>query len=370
MESIKHTIVIGAGQAGLAAGYYLKQANCDFLLLDANEGIGDNWRKRWEGLRLFSPQRYNQLPGLAPEGGDWHLPSRLELADYLEAYVTHFALPIQMSCTCVRASFESSSQVAKQSNSPSPRVWTVETTNGIFQAYHLVVATGAYRTPSIPAAVADTFPPEMPQYHSSEVRDVAEIAGPDSDVLVLGAGASGQQLSRLLLETGAGVTLAGPQVANLPRDFLGKDIYWWLYKSGMMTLRTDRFPGKMMVAEGAGDVTVGEPEIPAAIRRIKTEIVRYHEGTLRCKCQKTAPKPIAWPAAGKKGVLVWCTGYRNAYPWLPAEMLDEAESPLLESGRSTVYPEISFLGLPNLRRPNSSLVGGVGVDARDLVGGK
>jgi len=356
VEAIKHTIVIGAGQAGLAAGYYLRQAGRDFLLLDANDRIGDNWRNRWDGLRLFSPQRYNHLPGLAPAGGDWHLPDRHEMADYLENYARHFALPVHLQCTCVRAQ-----------KTPAGH-WTIETTDGTFRAHNLVVATGAYRTPWKPSAIADSFPAEIPQYHSSGIKDVATIAGPDTDVLVIGAGASGRQLSHLLLETGAGVTLAGPGVANLPRNFLSKDIYWWLYKSGMMTLRTDRFPGKVMIQKGAGDVTVGEPELPAAIRRIKTEIVRYHAGTLRCKCRKTAPKPVLWPAAGKQGVIVWCTGYRNAYPWLPAEMLDEVQTPLLASGQSTVYPEVSFIGLPNLLRPNSSLVGGVGEDARLLVG--
>jgi len=103
VEQSYDTIIIGAGQAGLAAGYYLKQAKRDFLILDANDRIGDNWRQRWAGLRLFSPQRYNHLPGLAPEGGDWHLPDRLEMADYLETYARHFALPVNLHCSCVRA---------------------------------------------------------------------------------------------------------------------------------------------------------------------------------------------------------------------------------------------------------------------------
>jgi len=358
-----HTIVIGAGQAGLAAGYYLKQAGRDFMILDAHERVGDNWRKRWEGLRLFSPQRYNGLPGLAPPGGEWHLPSRLELADYLEGYARHFALPVRNNCTCVRA------QIVAESGSRASKVrtWEVTTGNGTFRAENLVVATGAYTTPVKPEAIADSFPPEIKQYHSSEIRDVTDIADKGADVLVVGAGASGQQLSRLLLKAGADVILAGPGMGNLPRTFMGKDIYWWLYKSGMLTLRTDRFPGKLLLNEGTGDVTVGEPELDPAVRRIKTHIARYSEGSLRCKCRKTAPEPIPWPAKGKKGIVIWCTGYRNRFPWLPAEMLDENEAPLLTDGRSSVYPEVSFLGLPNLRRPNSSLVGGVGEDAKALL---
>ena len=363
MSKTLHTIVIGAGQAGLAAGYYLKRAGHDFLILEGHERVGDNWRQRWEGLRLFSPQLYNRLPGLAPPEEDDHLPTRLDLANYLEDYARHFALPVRNHCTCVSARIVSGGGTTTSQK----RVWELTTDNGTFRAYNLVVATGAYATPTKPEAIADSFPPEVKQYHSSEIRNVADIAGVATDVLVVGAGASGQQLSRLLLKAGASVTLAGPEMGNLPRRFLGKDIYWWLYKTGMITLRTDRFPGKLLLNEGTGDVTVGEPELDPAIRRIKTHIARYNDGSLRCKCQKTAPKPIPWPAEGKQGVVLWCTGYRNRFPWLPAGMLDENEAPLLKDGRSSVYSEVTFLGLPNLRRPNSSLVGGVGRDAEALL---
>lgn len=363
LSKIYHTIVIGAGQAGLAAGYFLKQAGRDFLILDENERVGDNWRKRWEGLRLFSPQAYNHLPGLAPPEPDDHLPTRLDLADYLEGYARNFDLPVRNLCTCVSAQI-----VKTEKTGGEQRVWEVTTENERFRAHHLVVATGAYQTPTRPEAIADSFPPAVRHYHSSDVRRVEDIAGPDTDVLVVGAGASGQQLSHLLLKTGASVTLAGPKMGNLPRSLLGKDIYWWLYKTGLITLRTTRFPGKLLTNGASGDVTVGEPPLDPAIRRIATHIARYHEGSLRCKCEKTAPEPIPWPAAGKRGVVLWCTGFRNRFAWLPAEMLDENAYPLLNDGRSSVYPEVVFLGLPNLRRSNSSLVGGVGADAKELLG--
>ncbi|WP_187270844.1 flavin-containing monooxygenase [Neolewinella aurantiaca] len=361
MPTIFHTIIIGAGQAGLAAGYFLKEAGEDFLILDAHERVGDSWRKRWEGLRLFSPQRYNALPGLTPPFGEWHLPSRLELADYLEDYARHFGLPVRNLCTCVRA------RIKNDSPETGERTWEVTTNDGTFLTRNLIVATGAYSTPTKPEAIADSFPADIRQLHSSEIRNVADIADAETDVLVVGAGASGQQLSRLLLDTGASVTLAGPTMGNLPRSFLGKDIYWWLYNTGVITLRTDKFPGKLLLNDGAGDVTVGEPPLPAAIRRIKTHIARYSEGSLRCKCEKTAPDPIEWPKSGKKGVVLWCTGYKNLYPWLPTEMMDEDGRPLLDSGRSEKYPEVTFIGQPNLLRPSSSLVGGVGRDAKALL---
>lgn len=357
---IHDTIVIGAGQAGLAAGYYLKQAGKDFILLDGHARVGDSWRQRWAGLRLFSPQRYNQLPGLPPPGGDWHLPDRLELADYLENYARHFALPVTSQCTCVRAT--RSAEVGEAA------VWHLETTQGNFLTRELVVATGAYHTPSVPRAVADTFPAAVRQYHSSEIKSVEAIAAAGTSVLVVGAGASGQQLSKLLLEVGAKVTLAGPELGNLPRGLLGRDIYWWLYKSGLITLRTDRGPGKWL-ANSAGDVTVDEtcPEGPNLLR-VKNHVEKFTPDGLYFRCKKTTPTPLAWPES-EDAVVIWCTGYRNQWPWLPTEMMDADGCPLLNRGQSKIFPEVTFLGLPNLRRTNSSLVGGVGQDARALLKG-
>ncbi len=355
MAEIYDTLVIGAGQAGLAAGYYLQQHQRRFLLLESHARVGDSWRQRWEGLRLFSPQRYNALPGLPAPGEDWYLPTRLELADYLENYAAHFSLPVTLSCTCERAH-------KKEDGS-----WRLETSRGDYHARKLVVATGAYRTPSLPEALAVAFPDSVAQYHSSAIKRVEDLVEEQSDVLLVGAGASGQQLARLVLALGARTTLAGPAVSNLPRHFLGKDIYWWLYNSGMMTARTYRWPGKMLVAEGKGEVTVGEPPVPAGVQRITAKIEAYRDGRLHFASKQTAP--LQWPAADRKGVIIWCTGYHNQYPWLPEEMLAADGRPRHSAGRSTVYPEVTFLGLPNQRHTNSSLVGGVGQDAGELLGG-
>lgn len=355
MEHVYHTIVLGAGQAGLAAGYYLQKAGRDFLILEANDRVGDGWRRRWKGLRLFSPQRYNGLPGLAPAGDDWYLPSRLEIADYLENYARHFALPVRNRRTCVRAAKEAAGH------------WLIETDQETFCAQNVVVATGAYRTPQRPAAVVDTFPATIDQLHSSEVREPDELARRYGSILFVGAGASGQQLARACAAAGAEVILAGPKVGNLPRHILGRDVYWWMYKSGLMGLRTDRPPGSLMASPG-GDVTVGEPPLPAGVRRVETELIGYRDGALRWRCQSTAPEPTPWPAAGHAGLVVWCTGYHNAYPFLPTDLLNEDGRPRRNGAISAVDPSVVYLGLPNLRRVNSGLMGGVGADAGAVLG--
>jgi putative flavoprotein involved in K+ transport len=98
MNDITHsyeTIIIGGGQAGLATGYYLKQQGRDFVILDGSERIGDPWRARWDSLRLFTPARYDGLPGLPFPASPDYFPPKDEMADYLEAYASHFDLPVQ-----------------------------------------------------------------------------------------------------------------------------------------------------------------------------------------------------------------------------------------------------------------------------------
>ncbi|WP_197493956.1 NAD(P)-binding domain-containing protein [Lewinella sp. 4G2] len=347
-----HTIILGAGQAGLAAAYYLKRAGKKILVLESNARIGDNWRKRWESLQLFTPQRYNGLPGLAPTGSDWELIDRLEVANYLERYVETFSLPVQLHRTCVSAQ--------------KTDAWEIRTNAETYQAERLIVATGAYKDPVVPA-VAKQFPASIAQLHSSEVRDLKDLVGSATSLLIVGAGASGQQLARLGAAAGAKVTLVGPKVANLPRNFLGKDIYWWLHNSGMMSVRTDSKIGKMLTNEKKGIITVGDGPMPPGVQRISTHVNGYAEGQLKFRTAKAEQAPLRWPGNNKKGVIIWCTGYRNRYPFLPEELLNDAGQPLQKSGLSTVDETVAFVGLENLRRPGSSLLGGVGKDAGEIV---
>lgn len=357
-QRILHTAVIGAGQAGLAAGYYLRRRAVDFTVLDAHKRTGDTWRNRWQGLHLFSPNRYNTLPGRPPAGNPGHLPDRRELADYLEDYARHWRIPVRHGTTvtdCLPPDTDNA-------------YWTILTDGEAVFAEHLIVATGAYRTPFIPQGVAASFPSSVAQRHAADVRDPAALVGADTDVVVLGAGASGQQLSRLFHAAGARVTLCGPQVGNLPRRLLGKDIYWWLYKLGTMTARTDGFAGKCLVGAG-GSVTVGEPKLPDddRFRRVKHRLEAWRNGRL-VFAGKNPPAPVTWPAERHNGLVVWCTGYRNAYPFLPDAALGADGSPVHDNGKNPVFSGLFFLGLPNLTRPNSSLVGGVGRDAERIVG--
>ena len=343
-------IIIGAGQAGLAAGFHTRRLTGNFLLLESHGRVGDSWRHRWQGLQLFTPQRYNGLPGLPTRGGDWELIDRTRAADYLQRYAEHFALPVRTHCTCVSAE-----KIAGY--------WRLDTTAGELKAKRLVVASGAYKDPYVPGDVAARVDERITQVHSSQVRSMGDLVSGPTALVVVGAGASGQQLARLGAGAGAKVTLLGARVGNLPRAVVGKDIYWWLYQSGIMNLRTDRWPGSTMTGNTKGIVTVGEGELPAGINHIPQKLVAIERGRLLLDDGRR----IDWPPPGHHGVVIWCTGYRNRYAFLPDNVLDRAGHPLQSGGLSTADATLAFMGLENQRHVNSSLLGGVGQDAEQIM---
>ena len=195
--------------------------------------------------------------------------------------------------------------------------------------------------------------------HTSTYENPAELSG--EKVLVVGAGASGQQVARELAEAGRQVWLAGPAVPNLPRAFLGKDIYWWLYNSGVMAARRSSPLGRWLYKRsgGGGKLTVGE----CMESLEKTGVRRL--GRLK-----------AWSGtAGFEGgemlegieAVVWATGFRNNYDWISADVADEQGRVLHRGGVSEKVPGLYFMGLPFMQRQNSSLMGSVGKDGKAVA---
>jgi len=152
-----NTIVIGAGQAGLATGRHLQQLGEEFLILDGNAQVGDQWRSHWDSLRLYSPAKYDGLPGLPFPGDPWHYPGKDEVADYLASYAAHFELPIRHNTRVDRLE-----RIDDQ--------WIVSTGGEQLTAGNVVVATGTFgRTPYLPDCAVD-LDPAIRQLHSSEYR--------------------------------------------------------------------------------------------------------------------------------------------------------------------------------------------------------
>ena len=179
------TVIIGGGQAGLAVGYHLARRERSVVILDANERIGDSWRERWDSLRVFTPARYDGLPGWSFPAPGWSYPTKDEVADYLESYAARFRLPVRTGIRVDGLSREDGGYVV---------------TSGLsrYEADNVVVATGGYQAPRIPAFAAE-LDPSIVQLHSSEYRNPSQLR--DGGVLVVGAGNSGAEIA---LESSAG----------------------------------------------------------------------------------------------------------------------------------------------------------------------
>src|SRR3712207_546662 len=150
------TIVIGAGQAGLATGYHLAARDVDFVILEGASRIGDSWRNRWDSLRLFTPAAYSGLPGMPFPAAPVHLPDKDEVADYLERYAERFDLPLRMGTRVDGMAW-------------GGERWTIRTPARRLEARNVVVATGAFHRPKVPAFAA-RLDPAIHQLHSSAYR--------------------------------------------------------------------------------------------------------------------------------------------------------------------------------------------------------
>jgi putative flavoprotein involved in K+ transport len=201
MAATEHfdTIVIGGGQAGLATGYYLKQQGRDFVILDANERTGDSWRNRWDSLRLFTPARFDGLVGMPFPAQNYSLPTKNEMADYLEAYATHFQLPVRTGVKVDRLSRQDGHFVVTAGEQR-------------FEANNVVVAMATFQQPHIPA-FATELGPDITQLHSSAYRNPSQLR--DGGVLIVGAGNSGAEIAMEIIRTHP-TWIAGRDVGHIP----------------------------------------------------------------------------------------------------------------------------------------------------------
>src|SRR5947209_16383977 len=235
-------LVIGAGQAGLALGYHLKTTPFAFQIVDCHTRIDDSWRKRYDSLVLFTPRAYSALPGLAVPGDPDGYPTKDEIADYLETYASHFELPV-MGDTPIR--------------------W-LERTNDGFRATSeagetidsrtVVLATGAYQQPAVPP-IARQLSSDVLQLSPETYTSPAQI--PPGEVLVVGDGATGRQIARELTATHHVLLSTGRPRRVSPEHILGKSLFWWMDKLGLVRasresaigkylMKVDPFPGKAL----------------------------------------------------------------------------------------------------------------------------
>jgi putative flavoprotein involved in K+ transport len=341
------TIVIGGGQAGLSVGYYLKKQGRPFVILDANERIGGSWRTRtWNSLRLFTPARYDGLPGWAFPASGWSYPTARETADYLEAYAEHFDLPVRTGMAV--------SRLAKDGDR-----YVVDCGERRFQADRVVVATGFYGKPSVPE-FASELDPRIVQMHSSEYRDPSQLR--PGGVLLVGAGNSGADIGLEVSATHR-TWLSGRDKGQVPFRIehplrrLVVPVLWFV-ASHVLTMKTPigRKVRPHVLEGGAPLIRVTSQDLLAAgIERVaKTVGVRDGLPVL----EDGRVMDVA--------NVIWCTGFRQDFSWIEVPVFGEDSEPMHERGVAS-EPGLYFVGLDFLYSFTSENVGGVGRDARHIA---
>lgn len=337
-------LVVGAGQAGLGTASWLRRRrpDLDVLVVDALP-VGESWRERWDSLQLFTPRRFSALPGLRFPAGPTRSPSRLEMADYLERYAARFDLPVRTGVAVRRLSQDGSGFCA-------------DTPAGPVRAAQVVLATGPFRRPHVPALGRD-LGPAVVQRHSSQYRSPDDL--PPGEVLVVGGGNSAAQLALELARTHR-VTVASPGPPwFLPEDLLGVSLYWWSLLSGVLNAgaqaRVSRYVRRR------GDAIVG-----TQLRALVDDgTVRLHPH--RVVAGRAGEVELADGTVLPVSTVLWCTGFRPETSWLDVPgALDADGAPVHVAGASPVAG-LHWMGLPWQTRLNSSIIDGVDRDARRTV---
>jgi putative flavoprotein involved in K+ transport len=335
------TVVIGGGQAGLAMGYFLARQNRDFVILDAGGRVGETWRNRWDSLRLFTPAFHNGLPGMPFPAPGSYFPTKDETAEYLETYARKFDLPVRLG--------QRVESLSRQYGG-----YMMNTSDERYAAEHVVVATGSYQHPEIPGFAAG-LDPAIVQLKSSTYRNPDQL--PEADVLVVGAGNSGAEISVDLAATRR-TYLSGRDAGHIPIGLIHNRLSLWLAER---MLTTDTWLGRKMSEahrhRGAPLVRLKPKDIAAA----DVELVPRVEGVVDGK-PRLADGRILDVAA-----VVWATGFRLDFGWIELPIFDDGGYPMHHRGVVGAVPGLYFLGLPFQYTPTSEHVGGVGKDARHVA---
>lgn len=397
MERID-AVVVGAGQAGLAVSHELAAAGVDHVVLERGR-IGDTWRRRWASFCLVTPNWSVRLPGFPYDGDDpdGFMP-RDEIVAYLERYAASFDAPVREG-------------VAVAAVRRAGAGFVLETSSGTLRARTLVVASGAYqREHEVPGETM--LPPALPRFHLSDYRDPGSL--PDGAVLVVGSGQSGAQIAEELTAAGRDVVLSCGRAPWFPRRWAGRDVVWWLVRSGFMDqtsaalpapaarfvsnpltsghegghdlhLRTLRAMGVELTGRylgATGRSALFAPDLAESIAwgddRYR-ELMDLFQTTARDggMAADSAPDPQPFdPAAPERidlsrfGAVLFTGGFRPDYlSWLPwPDAFDALGFPVHHDGESDAVPGLFFVGVHFLRTRKSALLLGVGEDAGVVAG--
>jgi putative flavoprotein involved in K+ transport len=394
------TLIIGGGQAGLTMSHSLKQRGLAHLVLERHR-IAERWRsERWDGLKFQFPNWSVRLPDfpLPHTDPDGFATSR-EIVDFVSAYADFIGAPVRrgVAVTALRC----------REGGPG---FVAETSDGPIEADNVVVATGPYQRPVMPAPLRDEI--NLFQVHASRYSNPDQL--PSGAVLVVGSGASGSQISEELLRAGRRVYLSVGRHARLPRRYRGRDLIWWLSAMGIdQTPVEQRGPSRLLplITGAYGGHTIDFRRFAAAGVTLLGRVKAAHDGIIDLApdlaeslangdatyasfldrvdahiehhalampedpdARAVLPDPpcIADPlrrldvSADGICAVIWATGYDADFGWIDVPVLDPRGEPVHRGGITGV-PGLYFLGLQWLSKMSSSFLSGVGDDAADLA---
>lgn len=399
MVEVIDTVIVGAGHAGLAVSYYLTRNGTDHVVLERGQ-VAERWRtERWDSLVFQFPNWSLQLPGHAYQGADPDgYASKDEFIGFLEEYASNIRAPLRCD-----------TEVVALRDFGNSRSMMLENSRGVIEAKNVVVATGPFQAPKIPALSRD-LPSEIFQIHARDYRNPAQL--PQGAVLVVGSGASGTQIAEELHRSGRKVFLAVGRFHKTPRRYRGRDFYWWFDKLGYWHTPLTSMPPEsknlrfvVTAVDGGHDVDLRQYAadgiiLAGRLKKADQQKVEFHDDLERtltegddwyakfkrqmddyadqCEpplpAEQDQPQPRTAGSSDMNGILqlnlsaegissvVWASGYTCDFSWIKMPVLDGNGDPVHERG-VTKRAGLYFLGLRRTYSIGSALVAGAVNDA-------
>lgn len=335
-------LVVGAGQAGLAIGYFLKEKNLSFLILDKASEVGESWRKRYDSLTLFTPRIYSYLPGLKLEGKQGKYPNKDEISEYLSLYARTFSLPVQLN-TYIEKLVEIDD------------IFVLKSNKGEYKARNVVVATGPFQQAIIPS-FSKKLSDHVLQLHSSEYKNPSQLV--EGTTLVVGGGNSGAQIATEIANERNVHLSVGHPLKFLPQDIGNKSIFWWFDKLGVLKANVNSKVGRYLK-------NMPDPIFGFELK----EKINLDKVTVKPKVVSAKGSNVVFDDGDllKVNNIIWSTGFKSDYTWIKVPVIFDLNGKPIHERGITSKNGLYFLGMPWQYRRGSAILQGIGHDARYIA---